>query len=91
MADEHDTDDTHQEPPLADLSERPTPTPGPLTKPSPTQSDGRRRGPLRALIIVLAVVLLLLIISGIIWWSMQGGDADSSALTTVVNAITMLS
>lgn len=60
--------DVHMVPPLADLSGKEAPVPGPLTKPVPVQRSRRTRRP-RWMLLIVAVAVLA-IIGGIIWWSL---------------------
>lgn len=61
-------------PPLADLTDRPAPTPGPLTKPAPVVRPPRRRA--RWLVPLIVVVVLAATAGGlIIWQAAQTGLA----------------
>ena len=70
----------HDDPalPLADLSTRPSPVPGPLTKPAPVVHPPRKRR--RWVLVVAAVIVLAGLIAGGIAWSnsMQTGPSDSA-------------
>lgn len=57
---------TGSTPPLADLTDRPTPTPGPLTKPATVIRPPRRRA--RWLVPLIVVVVLAATVGGIILW-----------------------
>ncbi|WP_307359175.1 hypothetical protein [Microbacterium murale] len=54
-------------PPLADLSTRPSPVPGPLTKPAPVIRPPKKRR--RWMIVVAALLVLAALIAGGIAWS----------------------
>lgn len=77
MSDEHDNGSVHVTPPIADLTDREAPTPGPLTKPiAIARTTGRRRP--RWLILV--IVLLVLVAAGGIIWSLSLGAASNEAI-----------
>ncbi len=61
-------------PPLADLTDRPAPTPGPLTKPAPVVRPPRRRARWLVPLIVIAV-LAVTAVGLIIWQTAQPGLA----------------
>ncbi|WP_230102676.1 MULTISPECIES: hypothetical protein [unclassified Microbacterium] len=58
--------DTGSTPPLADLTSRPVPVPGPLTKPSPVVRPPRRRA--RWLVPAIVVAVLAAVAVGIVLW-----------------------
>jgi hypothetical protein len=60
------TPDTGTVPPLADLTDRPAPSPGPLTKPAPVIRPPRRRA--RWLVPSIVVAVLAAVAVGIIVW-----------------------
>ena len=66
MVEEQPSPHDEPAPPLADLSTRPSPVPGPLTKPAPVIRPPRRRTRWVAVVAVL-VVLAGLIAGGIAW------------------------
>jgi len=53
-------------PPIADLTDRPAPTPGPLTKPAPVVRPPRRRA--RWLVPTIVILVLAATAGGIILW-----------------------
>lgn len=64
--DDHAEPTTDSVPPLADLTDRPAPTPGPLTKPAPVVRPPKRRA--RWLVPVIVIVVLAATAGGIILW-----------------------
>lgn len=58
--------ETGPTPPMADLTDRPTPTPGPLTKPAPVVRPPKRRA--RWLVPLIVVVVLAAAAVGIMIW-----------------------
>lgn len=71
-SDDESTPGTGPTPPLADLSGRPEPTPGPLTKPAPVVRSPRRRA--RWLAPLITVVVLAAAVGAVlIWQATQAG------------------
>jgi len=71
-SDENADADTGATPPMADLTDRPAPTPGPLTKPAPVVRPPRRRA--RWLVPLIVVAVLVAAGGGlIIWQAAQAG------------------
>jgi len=78
MVEEQPNQHDDSAPPLADLSTRPSPVPGPLTKPAPVIRAQKKR---RRWVIVVAVLVVLagLIAGGIAWSnSLQAAPQSSS-------------
>ncbi|GGD63756.1 hypothetical protein [Microbacterium murale] len=67
MVDEQPHQHDDSAPPLADLSTRPSPVPGPLTKPAPVIRPPKKRR--RWVVIVAVLVVLAGLIAGGIAWS----------------------
>ena len=66
--------DTGSTPPIADLTSRPVPVPGPLTKPAPVIRPPRQRA--RWLVPSIVVIVLAAVAVGIIvWQAAQSGIA----------------
>lgn len=61
MTDEHASDSVHTTPPIADLTDRAAPTPGPLTKPVAIPRTRPRNRPLWKF---LAIGVLVIVIVG---------------------------
>ncbi|WP_194420721.1 hypothetical protein [Microbacterium abyssi] len=71
---ERDDAETDSPPPLADLTDRPSPAPGPLTKPAPVVRPPRQRA--RWIVPVTVVLVLAAVAAGIIvWQAAQSGIA----------------
>lgn len=73
----HSNDDPA--PPLADLSTRPSPVPGPLTKPAPVIRPPKKRR--RWVFVVAALIVLAGLIAGGIVWSNSMQAAPQSSTT----------
>ncbi|MGO1508702.1 MAG: hypothetical protein ACTHZW_04160 [Microbacteriaceae bacterium] len=67
--DESTGTETGPTPPLADLTDRPAPTPGPLTKPGPVVRSPRNRA--RWLIPLIVIVVLAATAGGMILWQVS--------------------
>lgn len=66
--------ETGSVPPIADLTDRPAPTPGPLTKPAPVVRPPKRAA--RWLVPVIVVVVLAAVAGAVIAWQVsQSGIA----------------
>ncbi|KDA06915.1 hypothetical protein DC31_07020 [Microbacterium sp. CH12i] len=74
---DHLNDSPHVTPPIADLTGRETPTPGPLTKPVAIPRALRRRRP-RWVVVVIVLVALAAVAAGIIWWASVGASAGEA-------------
>lgn len=71
-SDENVDANTGATPPIADLTDRPAPAPGPLTKPAPVVRPPRRRA--RWLVPLISVAVLAAAAGGlIIWQAVQAG------------------
>ncbi len=68
-------------PPLADLSTRPSPVPGPLTKPAPVIRPPKMRR--RWVVIVAVLVVLAGLIAGGIAWSNSLQTAPQSSQSNI--------
>lgn len=72
--DERDDAETDSPPPVADLTDRPSPAPGPLTKPAPVVRQPRQRA--RWFIPVIVILVLAAAAVGVIaWQAAQSGLA----------------
>lgn len=85
MVDEHPKRAAYPAPPLIDLSTRPSPVPGPLTKPAPVIRPRRRRR--RWAVVVAALIVLTGLIAGGIAWSnsLQGAPHSGSSNTALID------
>ena len=83
MVDEQPKPPAEPTPPLADLSTRPSPVPGPLTKPAPVIRAQKRKRRRWVILGAVLIVLAGLIAGGIAWSNSlqaapQSGHSDSA-------------